>query len=308
MIVVNTTTGWNCGDDLIREGVIELLGSRGAPMVFVDRHILKGGQRMHQASKMVPDPKELAEQADVLVIAGTPEWTGAGMSKLYAECAKRGVPTFIVGVGRPGNRSEVLRLKANIVKATVRDDAAYKSLTANGVPCERFIDPAFHAPRPKCDKKFELVVCFRAAGGNGIYSHGLDAYWRRFAEMHKPDLVTVHEPKEVKYARAIFGAEKVFFSSEWHAYMPIYASAKRVFSGRIHGAVPAIASGATTWLVYNQPKVECMSTASAIDDSTLSMLSYGDPIPEELPEVDPATMLSYIRNQGQAHAEYLRQR
>jgi len=121
--------------------------------------------------------------------------------------------------------------------------------------------------------------------------------------------VTVHEPKEVKYARAIFGADRVIFSSEWHSYMPIYASAKRVFSGRIHGAVPAVASGATTWLVYNQPKVECMSTlAEKLPGSTLSMLSYGDPIPEELPVTNPQRTLDFIKDQGWRHAEYLRQR
>jgi len=307
MIIINTSTGWNMGDDLIREGVVELLGLRGATMLFIDRHILKGGKRIHQESKMLPSVEEMAEQASLLVVAGTPEWCGGGVAPLYAACAKRSVPTYIVGVGRTGSPGQLLRLKDNIAKATARDDAALEFIRKQGIECERFLDPAFYAPRPKCEKQVDLVVCYRAAGGNGVYSSQLDDYWRRFADMHKPDIVTVHEPQEISRARAIFGKEKVFFSSEWHAFMPIYVSAKRVFSGRIHGAVPSLASGATTWIVYDRPKVECLSTVAAIEGSALTMLSYGDEIPEALPEVDPKPTLRFIKDQGWHHAEYLRE-
>jgi len=306
MYLVNTTYGWNLGDDLIREGVFNLLGLSGEPTVYVNRaQVRRGGSKtpLWKVLANMPPPDELCRNAKGFVVAGTPEWVNYAQ-EFYKACLRRGVPIYLVGVGMTEDHKLLAQCRPLIKGATVRDRFAKSALLKAGISAPWFPDPAFHAdfPQPP-EKKFSLVVNYRAKGGNGAFKDDHDGYWRRVAREFGRDIgiVTVHEAGEYERAAAIFDAP-IFYSSNYLDYKPIYASAARYLGGRIHGAVPVVASGGTAWLVYRAKKVDAMRQVAKLGE-TLRVLSYRE-FPDSLDRRSPDSMLRELEARRVQHRAY----
>jgi len=306
MYLVNTTYGWNLGDDLIRDGVINLLGLAGEPMVFVNRAQVRRGSGKVPLWKVLtnmPSPDELCRNAKAFVVAGTPEWVNYAQ-EFYQACLKHDVPIYLVGVGMVEGHQLLSRCKSVIKGATVRDRFARRTLKRVGISAPWFPDPAFHGDFPQSSKKkFSLVINYRAKGGNGNFRSDYDDYWRRVAKKFgsEIDLVTVHEAGEYERAAAIFDAP-IFYSSNYMDYKPIYANTARYLGGRIHGATPVVATGGTAWLVYRAKKVDAMHQVAKLGE-TLRVLAYGD-LPDSLEQRSPDGMLRELNIRRVQHQEY----
>ena len=80
MLLVNTTSCWNVGDDLIREGVFRLLGVGPAtPMIWLNRCQIHGDRPdsfipLWQRLKGLTSPTELVAIASGYLGAGTTRW------------------------------------------------------------------------------------------------------------------------------------------------------------------------------------------------------------------------------------------
>jgi len=313
MYLINTTYGWNLGDDLIREGVINLLGIQNKSKVFVNRCQLRAGSGftpMWKSQRNMCSPRELVEHASGLVVAGSPEWVRF-FEEFYEVAIEHNLPIYLVGVGMRcvAKRDLILldRVKHLVCGATVRDRHAAVTLKEVGIPCKWFPDPAFSADYPIPEsKRYGLVVNYRAAGGNGEHEarDDFDYCWREIANsVDQIDLVTVHEQVEYNRACKIFKAP-VFYSSDHREYKDIYANAEVYIGGRIHGAVPVVACGGTAHVFYDSTKIDALKKVAEFMD-TLTVTKYGRPI-SKLNKVEAGPSLERLHAHIVKHEAYWR--
>jgi hypothetical protein len=261
LLLVSTTNGWNLGDDLIRQGVMRLLNVGFLdPVIWLNRAQVNvpdpermcGWTPLWKKLSNFGDPRTLVANAKALVVAGTPEWIDT-IQPYYRMAAETGLPIYIIGVGG-GQEGQVHHLKQShqqspICIATVRDEAARRAMEWAGVPAARFLDPAFHAdsyepthenwvvfnPRLQCHQHREFYA-------------KLYKYLRDFI-----DVITVHEQEEYTHACEIFD-KPVFFHSDYRPYIQLYRSCSTYIGGRMHGAIPSMASGAKVHLICHERK------------------------------------------------------
>jgi hypothetical protein len=311
MWLVNTSYGWNPGDDLIREGVFNLfgLGSQDSK-VFVNRgqtRVNGKNEAIWRILRNVESPEHLASQATGIIMAGSPEWFDF-FEEFYEAAAKYSVPIYMVGVGMRSvsKRAPALidSIKHLVKGATVRDSHAAGALKERGISHEWFPDPAFSASYSvPVSKRYGLVANYRSHGGNGTFKDTFDAKWGEVEKKYGKDidLVTVHEQGEYAKAKKIFSAP-VFYSSDYLDYKDIYSSTRLYLGGRIHGATPVLATGGTAHIIYNSPKISVLEKVAPIMD-TLSISSYKDAIPD-LQEKDPTGALRAMEIKVQQHKDY----
>jgi hypothetical protein len=67
------------------------------------------------------------------------------------------------------------------------------------------------------------------------------------------DVITVHEQDEYTHACELFD-KPITFNSDYRRYIEIYRSCSTYVGGRMHGAIPCLASGAMVHLVCHEPK------------------------------------------------------
>lgn len=261
LLLVSTTNGWNLGDDLIRQGVMRLLEvGHFDPVIWLNRAQVNVSDPDRKCDwtplwkklRNFGDPISLVAQAKALVVAGTPEWIDT-IQPYYLMAAQTGLPIYIIGVGG-GQEGQVHHLKQShqenpICVATVRDEAAKKAMEWAGVPATRFLDPAFHAdayeptgenwvvfnPRLQCQQHREFYAA--------LYKHLRDFI----------DVITVHEQEEYTHACDLFD-KPIFFHSDYRPYIQLYRSCSTYIGGRMHGAIPSMATGAKVHLICHEQK------------------------------------------------------
>lgn len=288
--VVSTTTGWNVGDDIIRQGVFNLMGIDPAKeaVVYFDRRVVgrSGMNPIFSANlcEISPTQRQLMEGAKGMIFAGTPEWANF-QHELYNHAHHTGTPIYIIGAGMEQILSGLNSV--NLACCTVRDDHAQRYLEKFGFKSRMFLDPAFHANYPKPDGKLDVVLNYRAAGDGGKYTDHNDKVWLKLYSKFRDriELITAHEFGEYLRARELFPDTEVFFTTEPAGFQQVYANAQHYIGGRIHGAVQVVATGGTANLLYGNPKKEsygdqkrdCMKQARRIlggEEAPLRVLRY----------------------------------
>jgi len=314
MYLINTSYGWNAGDDFIREGVLDLLGIRDESKIFVNRNQVRTGDELRplwQVQRNSCDPDYLAKHAKGIVISGSPEWVKF-FEGFYEAAISYNLPIYLVGVGMRAVGEEQLdllrRVKHLVRGATVRDKYAASTLARAGIPHEWFPDPAFSAHYEiPANKRYRLVVNYRANGGNGQTEMlaDFDPYWKEIACSIGPiDLVTVHEEVEYNRAKEIFQAP-VFYSSDYRDLRRVYTDTKVYVGGRLHGAAPVIACGGTAYSLYNNIKADALRQIATFMD-TLTVMEYGT-MPN-VREKDPGPSLMRLEKYTEQHRGYWRSR
>ena len=310
MDLVSTTCNWNVGDDLIREGVLRLLRASTRPKIYIDRHQYDGGYG-YRISQQLPPLDTLARQAERFIVAGTPEW-GEALRPIYEACARHRVPILLVGVGMHAKSPELLEMiRPHVQVATARDTIAYRELNEAGIETELFVDPALHARYPHTLEQ-SRVLNYRCQDKPGRHDHSADDWYLQAAARFQPHLITVHTPSEYEPARELFGnAFEVFFSSNPEDYKIIYASADQYVGGRIHGAVPTVATGGRAVVLYTRSKKDCLSV---LNDRLVTLDGKWGPTyitdirenPEDALERMPSSASDEkIDEEREAHADYL---
>jgi len=310
MYLINTSYGWNPGDDLIREGVLNLLDIKQESKVFVNRGQVTVDGKISPIWKVLRNgesPDYLASNANAIVMAGSPEWFDF-FEEFYEAAVKYSLPIYMVGIGMRSVSKRAPKLidsvKHLIKGATVRDAIASKALSERDIPHEWFPDPAFAASYTMPTvKRYGLVVNYRSCGGNGVLKSAFDPKWAEVEKLYGKDidLVTVHEQGEYAKAKKIFSAP-VFYSSDYLDYKDIYSNTTLYLGGRIHGATPVVASGGTAHIIYNSPKISALSKVAEFID-TLTISTYEQPVPS-ISAKDPVLALRWLEEKLCQHRTY----
>ncbi len=317
MIVMSTTTGWNPGDDLIREGVYRLLDLDGRePVAWLSRLPIHCS-RHYTGLDWVPafesqyrpcELEELISNARAFVCAGTPEWL-TSLETIWFACSISAVPIWLVGVGGPEtDRFGAICATQNdglIKVATTRDPLGEPLLAKAGVEFQRFLDPAFHANYAVADQVPGIVLNPRLETDDQVALYR-DLYQRHKAAVRK---VVVHEIREFQIALGMGFECPVWFSSDWRDYRSVYADCQVYLGGRLHGAIPALCAGATVHLVAHLEKHEYVVRWPGRIDQ---VQAYGL---NQVATIDPAycgndmtALRGAVKADFNAHRNYIRER
>jgi polysaccharide pyruvyl transferase WcaK-like protein len=292
-ILLSTSSLWNCGDDFIREGLLELLGLRA------NVRVLWWNRGHGISSRFANALKTNLPLIDYFIMAGTPEWVYKN-ENIYEYCLKHSIPLSIIGVGTIGlfcNRH--YKLMKQVARsglcelALARDEAALNSLRGLGFAnAELMLDPAFFVKPLPIAGKVSIIGWRHQFGNNSnpeiLYSHPhkflrikqiewatrakrrqmrdeYDRYMKsEFVSKQKPKQVVVHDNREIEEAENVFGREHVFYSSDYRDIFKCYASAKSYTGSRLHGAIPALIHGASVNLIYSDGRRAALETAKSI--------------------------------------------
>lgn len=320
MIVVNTTCGWQVGDDLIREGALRVLGvGPDDPKYYVNRaQVLTSEGPAAYAARGVALPlaHDLMAGAKLFACAGTPEWYDLA-EDWWAAALRHRVPIALVGVGCAQLRAaEVVRQAQRlglIVGATARDGAALLQLASLGVSDVQWFPCPSTAGEwdRKQGKRVPLVLnprlrCGPRPAGNAAFwleGQGAEAVQGRNAR------VVVHEPDEVKAFADRFGFTP-WYSSNPQDYRRLYERTEVYVGARLHGALPVAASGGTALLLPQAAKFEAAKRVAALaPGGSLRVLpAMAFSLGSDAYRQDPTPLLRALAEQSEQHAFYWSQR
>ena len=268
-VLISTTSGWNAGDDWIREGLLQALNLRDdVNTLWWNRGW--GIERLYANAPAVNLPL-----ADYAIIAGSPEWIDR-TEDLYRHCLRTETPVAILGVGKSGgyqpeHHEGLMRdlCRSGLLETAVaRDTLAARTLEEIGIEAPVMCDPAIFYP-PSVPGGDKVVIGWRGLGpiaGDRPYNprwsdadHQLSTFlWEEWTEAEGQDrIVTVHDNREVAAVRKMFGAEAVRYSSDHRELMRHYWRCGHYVGARIHGLVAAVIHGATAHLIYHNNKAAC---------------------------------------------------
>ncbi|MFC1542117.1 polysaccharide pyruvyl transferase family protein [Candidatus Latescibacterota bacterium] len=291
-LLINTTSLWNCGDDFIRKGLLDLMQLRSYTKT------LWWNRGYGITDSFANDLDINLQAADYILIAGTPEWIDK-TERLYLHSLRHGTPLSLVGVGLKGcirnaSQRKLLERIANsglVEVCMARDRIALDFLHSLGFKeVELILDPAFFMnPLPKKDAN--NILCWRDISRNNpkLLRHFMA--WIRwtlkgrvaceqwahmynrlmqdiFSAMPDPKLVVVHDNREIKTAEQLFGKEHIFYSIDYLEMLKVYSTATQYVGTRIHGAIAAAIHGAPIHLIYPNKK------AIVIEDSVKLLNRY----------------------------------
>lgn len=294
-LLLSTSSLWNCGDDLIREGVLQLLNLRS------DVRQLWWNRGFGISDNYANDLSVNLPLTDYFLVAGTPRWL-FNNERIYRHCLAKGIPLSIIGVGTAefvGQSSYDLMKKvaqSGLCEAVwVRDAHARDKLTELGFKDVRtMLDPCFfvrpeNTPPgdlsvvgwrkqywldgdPKLVARFPWLVVKTAMKRKLLASR--EGQQRRdqyddllldaFERLPNPKVVTVHDNREVAEAEKLFGRENVYYASDYRLFFELYSRVRTYIGSRIHGAIPCLLHGAGVNIVYSTPKVGVINTAMHI--------------------------------------------
>ncbi|MFX0137373.1 MAG: polysaccharide pyruvyl transferase family protein [Candidatus Hodarchaeota archaeon] len=292
-VLLSTSSLWNCGDDFIREGVLELVKFKP------DVRIIWWNRGYGISCRYANDLKINLPLIDYFIMAGTPQWIFRN-EVIYDYCLKMGIPISIIGVGTRGIANNAhYKLMKRVANSglceisTARDEAALESLKELGFKnTELMLDPAFFMQSLDMKEKINIL------GWRYQFGYDHDPYllrmeplkffrmqqirWskrkerkllreeynkymlRIFDSMAEPKLIVIHDNREIEKAESIFGKQYVFYSSDYREIFRIYSTTKIYFGSRLHGSIPAIIHGGSVHLIYADPRWNCMKTAISI--------------------------------------------
>ena len=292
-ILLSTSSLWNCGDDFIREGLLELLNSKS------DIRILWWNRGYGISRSYANDLKINLPLTDYFIMAGTPQWIFRN-EIIYKYCIKKGIPMSIIGVGTRGllNKAHyrLMKLVANsglCEIAFARDETALNTLKEFGFGnAELMLDPAFFMKPLNMTGKINILGWRHQFGCDYDptlpYSHPLkflrmqQIRWIKrkerkkkrgeynkyminiFVSMPEPKKIIIHDNREIKEAGNIFGKDYIFYSSDYREIFSRYASAKTYIGSRLHGAIPAMIHGASVHLVYSDTRWKALEAGNSI--------------------------------------------
>ena len=280
-VLLSTSACWNCGDDWIREGLLEALQLRpDVRQLWWNRGW--GIRNEYQNSLLVNLPL-----VNYVIMAGTPEWIDKN-EDLLRYCIRKRIRIAFLGIGRTGGyiperHDKLVRdlVDSGLVEIAIpRDQIAHNLLCHMGFhPTLPLSDPAlFLPPLPAMpdgqvagERLRDLsIVCWRGIGkASAVGSFDVPIRGNRklmsavlvkaYKALPSPKMVVVHENREVRPAEELFG-EKVFFSSDPKELFRFYSRCRYFVGTRIHGWVAAAIHGAPGYLLYPSPKAAVVET------------------------------------------------
>ena len=262
-ILFSTTRHWNPGDELINRGIDQLLRFSGYQFnsIVWNRHpsIRPGHTSLDNSfDEFRYDPKSI----DYVIFAGSPEWLGPRVDPLYQLIQRNGLRCSLIGIGSHGEKfglspvvKRVLQHHTDLI--ICRDQSTFSRLTgkfsiphAQLMPCPAL----FHCVSPIRRLNLQKVAVIYQSTYTPFQSVNIktrDFLIRLINELSPQISVQVicHYIDEALEASAIFGSERVRFSSDAADYENYFKEVDLVVGARIHGCLGAISCGTPAMLL-----------------------------------------------------------
>lgn len=254
-----TTRECNPGDDFILNGVRSLYSEDTSWAIYnrnPDNKLSFGNQWTGHS----------LDTFDEVIVAGSPQWYGGSVQRLYEALVQNPIPIsfFGIGVGEAGslNLSEldlaVLRQARAIV---TRGDECKNQLETHGLRAVTMVCPAIFSgkPEPTTGERVSGVLTTRRPNKT---SETIST--EEQVELYKqlnPDEVIVHHLDEVAEAKRYF--KKVWYTYNPDDYARIYKQFDVIVSSRLHGAIFGMAWGKPAFLIDTGSK-RCQDAAPQV--------------------------------------------
>ena len=262
-ILFSTTRHWNPGDELINRGIAQLLrhsGYRFNTIVWNRHPSIRPGHTSLDNSfdEFRHDPLSI----DYVIFAGTPEWLGHRVDPLYRLIQQNGIRCSLIGIGSHGEKfglsstaKTVLEHHADMI--VCRDRSTFSRLTERFsishvklLPCPAL----FHCVSPVSRQKLQTVAVIYQSTYTPFQSVNVatrDFLIQLITELSQrfPVNVICHYIDEALEASAIFGSERVRFSSDSADYENYFKEVDFVVGARVHGCVGAMSCGTPAMLL-----------------------------------------------------------
>ena len=296
-VLISTSSLWNCGDDFIREGVMNLLNLKN------NIRILWWNRGYGIKDAYANSLKTNLPLIDYFIVAGTPQWIYKNID-IYKYCLKKDIPFSLIGVGTRNLYNYHKNLFNKIKEsdlceiALARDNHAYTIFNNIGFKnLDKIPDPAFFMnPISDNNETKYNIVGWRKQFWPEAADYGSKFYLRYYKtlpnrikyllykkkdfrrkrkkyndlfldiyqNLFSPKLVMVHDNREIKDAEDIFGKNNVYYSTDYKEIFKKYANANYYIGSRIHGLIPSIIHGASGDLVYTSNKADAINTSISI--------------------------------------------
>ena len=262
-ILFSTTRQWNCGDEFILFGCInlfkEIIGESFNPVIY-NRHPdllyeLADNDNVYASKNLCFRDNSLkgymdANFIDLVVFAGSPEWSNDHCRTLYDIINRYDLPTIAIGIGSD-NKSDNVTIKDTIRKfklLIVRDPKLVNDITeccATYLPCPAIASAVMGQEKIITSvKKVALIYSGdkkRSVTPNNVptetYNYLLDLYKRLLLEYsNKFDFsIICHYIDELLYALADFPNIDCLYSFDAKDYFELYRKHDFVIGCRVHG-------------------------------------------------------------------------
>lgn len=269
-IVFSTTRQWNPGDEFILMGCINLLSHqiREFNPIIYNRNPQTRRARKIDIVKTIDNAlgKDFVEKfldnsvkdrvpmdyADMVVFAGSPEWRGRRMKKLYESILEFNLPTIFLGLGTSGKFSfsdehftkdeqEVFR-KALLVTTRDKDTKdGLQPITAYHLPCPAL----FSSKESRVVKKVKKIGLMYGTNSAVACNNVSDATYRYMMNMYNNILrdfgsdynieFISHYIDELSPFKSDFNDKKIRYSYDSKDYLEIYNNYDLVIGYRVHG-------------------------------------------------------------------------
>ncbi|WP_250502465.1 polysaccharide pyruvyl transferase family protein [Caballeronia sp. AZ7_KS35] len=281
-ILVSSSRQWNPGDEFIRKGVERLLGDilgpnhnwllwNRNPDLFVDRWS-DGRMRTDFLTNSMRDPS--LDVIDLVVFAGTPEWFGLPVERIYRSLLTQPrVPVLILG---GGSGADMPRLAPHEVEVLDRDNvfictrsvdlvewinAQLSTPKAVALPC-----PAFYSvgePRGWPDRQ-RVGVIVQSSGtpnqnvGEELVQSLISALRAAEGKIDL-DIVSLYIDEHMRFSRLDLEHPCVY-SYEPDHLLAQFSTYSTIISTRLHGAIAGLSAGVPSILLAEEANFRLRST------------------------------------------------
>lgn len=229
-IVFKSTTHVSIGDD------IAFLGTK----VLFDKVLPGHNAFLYSRGEKDCWKPSIDARVDMVVIAGTPVWSGKEMAGLEAFIVENKVPTFFCGVGMTyGIHAGTSKTLENAIGFIARDNYAYKraiqDIDARSISCPSIFSTSV---RPQTEQKLGIIP--------QIDTWPDEQY--EFILKHDPKetLIICNEIVEYIWCEQHLPDYEVVYSRWLPDMIRFYLRCREIYSMRIHGAHLAYALGIPT--------------------------------------------------------------
>jgi|GEM_PF-2902776 len=330
-IILSTTRQWNPGDEFIAMGVERLLrqvvnvDSMAAwnrnPDLFIDEW-RDSTLRPDFLTNSLRDPALLF--SNLVVAAGSPEWCGGPMRRLYEEIAQKpDIPFLVVGAGggslpfRPTPLDEeVLRRKNTWI--STRSEVLAQQINeylgeekAIPIPCPAFFSGCpSELPSEGKNGRIGLIVQSTAVRnqsiGDQLYQQITDLLSKDSSG--KIDIICFYQDEYSRF-QALFGnTHRVIYHYASDRLLGILSRYNAIVSTRLHGAIGALSLGVPSRVICESENQRITSTLCLFPHELLASLPVDDAISwakQQLDQTDTALPTGLLEFRNQTEATYL---
>jgi polysaccharide pyruvyl transferase WcaK-like protein len=305
-IVFSTTRQWNPGDEFILMGCINLLHEHFGdfnPIIY-NRNPQTRRARKYDIIKGIDKlaGKDFVEKfldnsvkerppldyADLVVFAGSPEWRGRRMVKLYESILEFDIPSVFLGIGTSGpfafNDTHFTSAEQEVFKRarliTTRDSTTQhglQPLETHQLPC-----PALLSSRDERTVKSVKRIGLMYGTDSAVASNNVSSKtYRYMMEMYRQILDEFGSEVEIEFVshyidelspfRRDFPGQALRYSYDAKDYLDIYGRYDLVIGYRVHGIGISASMGIPGIMISHDPR------AATVKGFKSEMVDVGTP-------------------------------